>query len=39
MIASFSRALAEGLSVEMDDTEFDRVLDGTVASIYAASIT
>ena len=39
MIASFSRALAEGLSAQMDDAEFDRVLDATVASIHAASIT
>jgi len=39
MIASFSRALAEGLSVDMTDEEFDRVLDATVAGIHAASIT
>jgi fructose-bisphosphate aldolase class I len=39
MIASFSRALAEGLSVDMSEAEFDRVLDETVSGIYAASIT
>lgn len=39
MIASFSRALAEGLSVDMSEAEFDRVLDATVAGIHAASIT
>lgn len=39
MIASFSRALAEGLTVDMTDEEFDRVLDATVAGIHAASIT
>lgn len=39
MIASFSRALAEGLTVDMTDEEFDLVLDATVAGIHAASIT
>lgn len=39
MIASFSRALSEGLSAQQSDVEFDAVLDATIAGIYAASIT
>ncbi|MFZ9446121.1 MAG: fructose bisphosphate aldolase [Ilumatobacteraceae bacterium] len=39
MIASFSRALSEGLSAQQSDREFDSVLDATIAGIYAASIT
>jgi fructose-bisphosphate aldolase, class I len=39
MIASFSRALTEGLTVQMSDAEFDAALDGAIASIYAASTT
>jgi fructose-bisphosphate aldolase class I len=39
MIASFSRALTEGLSAKQSDTEFDAMLDSTIAGIYAASIT
>lgn len=39
MIASFSRALSEGLSAKQSETEFDAVLDATIAGIYAASIT
>lgn len=39
VIASFSRALTEGLTAQMSDTEFDAALDGAIASIYAASIT
>ena len=39
MIASFSRALTEGLSAQQSDAEFDSTLDSTIASIYAASIT
>ena len=39
MIASFSRALSEGLSAQQSDAEFDSVLDATIAGIYAASIT
>ena len=39
MIASFSRALAEGLSAQQSDEEFDAVLDATVGSIAAASRT
>ncbi|MEO0543892.1 MAG: fructose bisphosphate aldolase [Pseudomonadota bacterium] len=37
MIASFSRALAEGLSHGLSDDEFDATLAGSVSSIYAAS--
>lgn len=39
MIASFSRALSEGLSAQQSDSEFDSVLDATIAGIFAASIT
>ncbi len=39
VIASFSRALVDGLSAQMDDAEFDATLDASIASIHAASIT
>jgi fructose-bisphosphate aldolase class I len=39
MIASFSRALSEGLSAQQSEKEFDSVLDATISGIYAASIT
>lgn len=39
VIASFSRALVDGLSAQMDDAEFDATLDTSIASIHAASIT
>jgi len=39
VIASFSRALTEGLSAQQSDAEFDAALDAAIASIYAASIT
>ncbi len=39
MIASFSRALTEGLSVDQSDAEFDALLSSTIDGIYAASIT
>jgi fructose-bisphosphate aldolase class I len=39
VIASFSRALTEGLSVEQSDEEFDSVLDESIASIFQASGT
>ena len=39
VIASFSRALTEGLSAKQSESEFDAMLDSTIASIYAASIT
>ena len=38
VIASFSRALLEGLTLQQSDTEFDRALDRSIASIYGASI-
>lgn len=38
MSASFSRALTEGLSVEMSDDEFDSKLAQSIDSIYKASI-
>ena len=39
MVASFSRALAEGLSAQQSDAEFNAMLKESVESIYAASIT
>ncbi len=39
MIASFSRALSEGLSAQQSDEEFDATLDSSIGSIHAASIT
>ena len=39
MIASFSRALTEGLTAQKSDAEFDKTLDETIGAIYAASIT
>ncbi len=39
MVASFSRALAEGLSAKQTDDEFNATLDATIASIAAASAT
>ena len=39
VIASFSRALTEGLSAQQSDAEFDAALDAAIASIYAASNT
>jgi fructose-bisphosphate aldolase, class I len=38
VIASFSRALTEGLFVNQTDEEFDAVLDRSIANIYAASV-
>ncbi len=37
MIASFSRALTEGLTAQQSDAEFDADLDGAIASIFEAS--
>jgi fructose-bisphosphate aldolase class I len=37
MIASFSRALSEGLSAKQSDTEFDATMDTSIESIYQAS--
>ena len=39
MVASFSRALAEGLSAQQSDDEFNATLDQSIASIAAASAT
>jgi fructose-bisphosphate aldolase class I len=39
MIASFSRALTEGLSAGQSEAEFDAALDAAIAGIYAASLT
>jgi fructose-bisphosphate aldolase, class I len=38
VIASFSRALTEGLSAQQSDAEFDRVLGATIQSIHDASV-
>ncbi len=38
IIASFSRALTEGLSADQSDEEFDEVLDESIGSIFAASM-
>jgi fructose-bisphosphate aldolase, class I len=39
VIASFSRALTEGLHVRMTEADFDAALDTAIASIYDASST
>ncbi|MGI9171112.1 MAG: fructose bisphosphate aldolase [Candidatus Nanopelagicus sp.] len=38
IIASFSRALTEGLSAKQSDEQFDALLDSTIQSIYNASV-
>ena len=38
VIASFSRALTEGLSAQQSDAEFDKVLNESIEGIYRASI-
>ena len=38
MIASFSRALTEGLKRSMSEAEFDRVLGAAIDEIYGASV-
>lgn len=38
MIASFSRALTEGLSAQQSDAEFDAMIADTIDSIYQASV-
>jgi fructose-bisphosphate aldolase class I len=38
LVASFSRALTEGLSVDQTDTEFNTTLDEAIQSIYEASV-
>jgi fructose-bisphosphate aldolase class I len=39
VVASFSRALVEGLSAQQSDAEFNAVLDASIQSIFEASIT
>ncbi len=39
MIASFSRALTEGLTAQQGDEEFDAALDASIANIHGASST
>ena len=39
MVASFSRALSEGLSAQQSDDEFDATLNSSISSIAAASAT
>ncbi len=39
LVASFSRALTEGLSAQQSEVDFDRVLDASIQSIYDASVT
>ena len=39
VVASFSRALMEGLSVHQTDTDFNAMLDASIHDIYEASIT
>ena len=38
LIASFSRALTEGLSAQQSDEEFNATLDAAIQSIYIASV-
>jgi fructose-bisphosphate aldolase class I len=39
IVASFSRALAEGLSAQQSDAEFNAMLDKSIQSIFEASNT
>jgi fructose-bisphosphate aldolase class I len=39
MVASFSRALAEGLTAQQSDEEFHNMLDASIESIFRASST
>jgi len=39
MVASFSRALVEGLTAQQSDTEFNAMLDASIESIFQASNT
>jgi len=39
VIASFNRALTEGLNVKLSDIEFNSLLQASVENIYSASIT
>jgi len=38
LIASFSRALTEGLTAKQSEAEFDAKLDEAIAAIYKASV-
>jgi fructose-bisphosphate aldolase, class I len=38
-VASFSRALTEGLSAQQTDTEFNAMLNDSIETIYQASCT
>ena len=38
IVASFSRALTEGLSAQQSDADFNAVLSDTIDSIHAASV-
>lgn len=38
LIASFSRALTEGLTAQQSDAEFDKTLDASIQAIYDASV-
>jgi fructose-bisphosphate aldolase class I len=39
VVASFSRALVEGLTAQQSDADFNSMLDASIQSIYEASIT
>jgi fructose-bisphosphate aldolase class I len=39
VVASFSRALVEGLSVQQSDAEFNALLDRSIQGIFEASNT
>jgi len=39
MVASFSRALTEGLSAQQTDEDFNLILDSSIGDIYRASLT
>ena len=39
VIASFSRALTEGLTAQQSDADFDDLLDSAIKAIYEASLT
>ncbi len=39
LIASFSRALSQGLSAQQTETEFDQMLQASIQAIYTASIS
>jgi fructose-bisphosphate aldolase class I len=39
MVASFSRALSEGLTAQQTDEEFNAMLDASIESIFQASST